>query len=333
MRALVVAAAIAAGGAVGPAGAQTGAPGGAQGQGPTDAIGWLQRIYNATERLSYTGTFVYQHGERVETSRITRIVDAGGVHERLETLDGTPREIVRVNEQVTCYLPQTMTMKVERQLDTRPFPAIRADPRALAEHYTIRKGGTERIAGLDCQSIVLEPKDKLRYGHKLWADVGSGMLVKAKTFNEKGEAVEQFAFTQLQIGGRIDRDQVKSRFAGKGRDWRVESNGMVTADLASHGWLLKSLPPGYRKVTEMKRNVGATVDVGHIVLSDGLAAVSVFIETLGEKAAQAPLGLSRQGAVNVYTRKLDSYLVTVVGEVPAESVRLIAQNVEYRRPQ
>jgi sigma-E factor negative regulatory protein RseB len=224
-------------------------------------------------------------------------------------------------------------MKVERQLDTRPFPAMRADPRELAQHYDIRKGGTERIAGHDCQSIVLEPKDNLRYGHKLWADVNSGMLVKAKTFNEKREAIEQFAFTQLQVGGRIDKDQVKSRFAGKGRDWRVESNDMVAADLARHGWLLKSLPPGYRKVTEMKRNVGTSVDVGHIVLSDGLAAVSVFIEALGEKSSQSPLGLSRQGAVNVYTRKLDSYLVTVVGEVPAESVRLIAQNVEYRRPE
>ena len=325
MRALVFAAALAAGGAVGPAAAQ--------GEGPSDATRWLQRIYTATERLSYTGTFVYQHGEQVETSRVTRIVDASGVHERLETLDGTPREILRINEQVTCYIPETMTMKVERLLDTRPFPGMRADPRVLAEHYNIRKGGTERIAGHDCQSIVLEPKDNLRYGHKLWADVATGMLVKAKTFNEKGEALEQFAFTQLQVGGRIDRDQVKSRFAGKGRDWRVESNEMVAADLARNGWLLKSLPPGYRKVTEMKRNVGASADVGHIVVSDGLAAVSVFIETLGEKASAVQLGPSRHGAVNVYTRKLESYLVTVVGEVPAESVKLIAQNVEYRRPQ
>lgn len=329
MRALVFAAALAASGAaVGPAAAQT-----AQGEAAGEALRWLQRIYTATERLSYTGTFVYQHGEQVETSRVTRIVDNSGVHERLETLDGTPREILRFNEQVTCYIPDTMTMKVERLLDTRPFPGMRADPRVLAEHYTIRKGGTERIAGHDCQSIVLEPKDKLRYGHKLWADVATGMLVKAKTFSENGEAVEQFAFTQLQVGGRIDREQVKSRFAGKGRDWRIESNETVPADLARNGWFLRSLPAGYRKVTEMKRNVGANADVGHIVVSDGLAAVSVFIETPGEKGSPTPLGPSRHGAVNVYTRKLDNYLVTVVGEVPAESVKLIAQNVEYRRPQ
>ena len=138
MRSLVVAVAVAASAAVGGTGAlaQTG----------PDAIGWLQRIYAATERLSYTGTFVYQHGGQVETSRITRVVDAGGVNERLETLDGTPREILRVNDQVTCYLPQTMTMKVERQLDAR-FPAMRAHPRELAENYHIRKAETERIAG------------------------------------------------------------------------------------------------------------------------------------------------------------------------------------------
>ncbi len=340
MRARAVAAALVTGAAVAAAGGALAQGAGAARPGasaPTregsDAASWLQRIYAATERLSYAGTFLYQHGEHSETSRITRIVDGSGVHERLEALDGTPREIVRVNEQVICYLPQTMTMKVERQSDTRPFPGMRAAPRELGEHYTIRKAETERIAGHDCQAIVLEPRDGYRYGHKLWADVSTGMLVRARTYNEKGEVVEQFAFTQLQIGGRIDREQVKSRYAGKGRDWKVESSGMVPADLARHGWLLKALPPGYRKVTELKRNVGASVDVGQIVLSDGLAAVSVFIEALGEKSPQAAPGASRQGAVNVYTRRLDNYLVTVIGEVPAESVKLIAQNVEYRRPQ
>jgi sigma-E factor negative regulatory protein RseB len=159
------------------------------------------------------------------------------------------------------------------------------------------------------------------------------MLVKAKTFNERHEVVEQFTFTQLQIGGRIERDQVKSRFAGKGRDWRVESAAMVPADLESHGWLLRSLPAGYRKITEMKRNLGPSANVGHIVLSDGLAAMSVFIEPLATRPSVGPLGPSRQGAVNVYTRTLDGHLVTVVGEVPAESVKLIANTLEYRRPQ
>ena len=324
MRAWVLAAALAAG-SLAPTG-----PGSAQ-QG-TDAAAWLKKIYAATEKLSYTGTFVYQQGEHSETSRLTRVVDASGVHERLEILDGTPREIIRFNEEVKCYIPSTMTVKVDRQMQTGPFPAMRADVRDFATHYTIRKAETERIAGYDCQAIVLEPKDNLRYGHKLWADVATGMLVKAKTFNERNEVVEQFSFTELQIGGRIDREKVKSRFAGKGRDWRVEQSAIVEADLAAEGWGLRSLPPGYRKVTELKRSVGASPDVGQIVVSDGLAAASVFIEPLGGRDGQPQLGLARHGALNVYVRKLENHLVTVVGEVPAEGVRQIGDSVEYRRP-
>ncbi|HKO88675.1 MAG TPA: MucB/RseB C-terminal domain-containing protein [Burkholderiales bacterium] len=298
-----------------------------------EALQWLQRIYTATDGLSYTGTFVYQHGDHVETSRITRIVDSAGVHERVETLDGPPREIVRENDEVKCYLPQVSKVKIDSQRETKPFPSMRGDQlKDIAEQYTIRKGEIERIAGYDCQALILEPKDNLRYGHKLWADVNTGMLVKAKTFNDKRELIEQFAFTQLQLGGRIDKDLVKSRFADKGRAWRVEVSGVTPADLSKSGWTLKSLPPGYKKIAELRRNMGETRDVGHIVVSDGLAAISVFIETLGAKTAQARVGPMKQGVLNVYTRKFDSHLVTVVGEVPGESVRAIAEAIEYRPP-
>ena len=298
-----------------------------------EALQWLQRIYSATDSLSYTGTFVYQHGDHVETSRITRIVDGTGVHERVETLDGPQREIVRNNEEVKCYLPKLEKVKIDSQRETKPFPAMRGDQlKDITEQYEIRKGEVQRIAGYDCQALILNPKDNLRYGHKLWADVATGMLVKAKTFNDKRELVEQFVFTQLQIGGRIDKELVKSRFADEGRNWRVEKSGMTAVDLTKEGWSLKELPPGYKKIAELRRNLGETPNVGHLVLSDGLAAVSIFIEGQGAKPGQTYFGPSRQGVLNIYTRKIDTHLITVVGEVPAESVRNIANSVEYRPP-
>src|SRR5687768_8069142 len=78
-----------------------------------EALQWLERTYSASQHLSYTGTFLYQHGDHIETSRIARLVDPSGVHERLETLDGMPREIIRNNDEVTCYLPASMTIKVD----------------------------------------------------------------------------------------------------------------------------------------------------------------------------------------------------------------------------
>jgi len=297
------------------------------------AMQWLQRVYSATQKLSYTGTFVYHHDDQVETSRITRLVVPSGTVEKLEVLDGIPREIIRSRDQVVCYLPSTMTVKIDKQSGRQAFPLILPDQlKDLTESYVIRKGDVERVAGFDCQVIVLEPKDNLRYGQRLCADTVTGMLLKAKTYNEKNEMLDAFAFTELKIGGHIDRDKVRARYAAKSRDWRVEDAGAVDSDLAQAGWSVRSPPPGFRKVKEMTRTLNGASGVGHIVFSDGLAAVSVFIEPSLARNANRQPGLSRQGAINIYARQVDSHWVTVVGEAPPESVKLIANAVEYRKP-
>jgi len=298
----------------------------------TSALQWLQRIYAATQKLSYTGVFVYQQGQQVETSRITHVVEASGPRERLETLDGTPREIIRTRDQVVCYLPASMTVKIDKQSGTRMFPAILPERlKELSENYNIRKGDVERVGGYDCQVIILEPRDRMRYGHRLWADLNTGMRRKAKTFDEKNEMLEQFSFTQLQIGGAIGREQLKARFSRASRDWRVEDSGAIRANLAEAGWTIRSSPPGFRTVTELLRTLGGTSGVGHIVLSDGLAAVSVFIQPAKSKQAASQPGLVRQGAINVYMRPVGDHWITVVGEAPPESVKYIADAVEYRK--
>lgn len=298
-----------------------------------DALSWLQRIHSATQKLNYTGTFVYRSGDQAETSRIVHVAGPHGAHERLETLDGQPREIVRSGDEVKCYLPGSMTVKIDRQTDRRVFPVLlSANLQEISEHYTVTKGRIERIAGYQCQAIVLQPKDKMRYGHKLWADTSTGMLLKSQTFNDRNEVVEQFAFTQIAIGGKIDQGELKSRFLAKSRDWRVQNSGAVATSLAASGWSINPDVPGFRKVTEMKRTQGTSTEIGHVVYSDGLAAVSVFIEPMANKISSPQLGLSRQGAINIFSRQVAEHLVTVVGEAPAASVKKIADSVEYRKP-
>jgi sigma-E factor negative regulatory protein RseB len=297
-----------------------------------DAQHWLQRIYEATQKLNYTGTFVYQHGQQVESSRITHLVDATGLHEKLEALDGVPREIIRTGEEVLCYMPTSMTLKIDKQPGQRSFFTILPEKfKELSENYSIRKGEAERAGGYDCQLIILEPKDRMRYGHRLCADLNTGMLLKAKTVDEHNEVLAQFAFTQIDIGGHIDRNKLKPRFSRKGPAWRVEDSGATRANLAESGWRIRSTPPGFRTVTELIRTLGGTSGVGHIVLSDGLAAVSVFIQPAASRSPAPQPGLARQGAINVYVRQVGSHWITVVGEAPAESVKYIANAVEYRR--
>lgn len=296
------------------------------------ALQWLQRIYAASEKLSYTGTFVYQQGQRVETSRIVHVADSAGPRERLETLDGVPREIVRTGDEVVCYLPASMTVKVDKQPGRRPFPAILSEQlKDVSENYNVRKGEIERVGGYSCQVLTLEPKDKMRYGHQLWADLNTGMLLRAKTFNDKNEMLEQFKFTQVKIGGPISRDELKPHYFRQSKDWHVEDSGATQANLAKSGWTIRSKPPGFRTVAELMRTVGGTGGVGHIVLSDGLAAISVFIEPASSRRPATQGGLARQGAINVYTRPVGNFWITVVGEAPAESVKYVANAVEYHK--
>ncbi len=298
-----------------------------------DALSWLQRIHAATQTLSYTGTFVYRSGDQAETSRIVHSVGSHGIRERLETLDGHPREIVRSGDEVKCYLPDSKTIKVDKQTDHKVFPALLPENlQDISEHYEVTKGGIERVAGYECQMIVLQPKDKLRYGHRFWVDAKTGMLLKSQTFNDKNEPIEQFSFTRVRIGGKIDHRQLTPRFLAQSRSWHVENSGAVSANLEALGWAIKPELPGFKKVTEMMRTQGGSSEVGHVIYSDGLAAVSVFIEPMANKTSMPPPGLSRQGAINIYSRQVAGHLVTVVGEAPAESVKQLAEAVEYHKP-
>lgn len=298
-----------------------------------DALSWLQRIHTATRTLNYTGTFVYRGGNQAETSRIIHSVGRRGIRERMETLDGRSREIVRSGDEVKCYLPDSKTIKIDKQTDHKVFPALLPENlQDISEHYEVAKGGIERVAGRECQLIVLQPRDKLRYGHRLWVDTKSGMLLKSQTFNDKNEPIEQFFFTRVRIGGRIDDDQLTPRFLASSRAWHVDNSGAVSTNLEALGWVIKPELPGFRKVTEMMRTQGGSSEVGHVIYSDGLAAVSVFIEPMTNKTSMPPSGLSRRGEINVYSRQVAGHLVTVVGEAPAESVKELAEAVSYHKP-
>lgn len=292
----------------------------------SEALAWLQRIAGAARELSYTGTFVYQHGDQVETSRITHFVDRSGEFEKLETLDGPKREIIRTDTEILTFFADTRTLRREKRSAQRTFPALLPEQlSSLTAYYRLRKGGHERIAGYDSQALVLAPRDEFRYGHKLWAEVKTGLLLKARMLNEHNEVVEQFHFAQVQINPPLTREAVKPSF-----QIPVQQAGSVTAPTAlaaDTGWTVRNQPAGFRKIMEMRRTKhNGEVRVSHLVYSDGLAAVSVFIEPLpaGHDFVE---GLSHQGAVTIYTKPMADQLVTVLGETPPVTVMQFGDSV------
>lgn len=342
-----------------------------------DSLDWLRTAIFASHLTDYSGVFVYQYGNNVETSRITHVVESDSEYEKLESLDGPKRLIVRHHGQVWCYINQKME-QVDSQHKRVIFPSLLPEQLAvLSENYQVQEGGVERVAEYNTQVVVFRPKDNLRYTHKIWVHTDSGLLLKAAILGSKNQLVEQYAFTQLQIGGEIDRSWVRSialrqnlmsvppTSANSGeaaglpmheaqrqpeqdpnsvtskyhnadesapasvRSVRVPAPlGAYIGDTAvNDGWRVDAIPPGFKKTMQIRRQMrGKHAPVVQLVYSDGLSAISIFIEPSDGEANDAG-GLSGRGAVNLYHKVVDKNLYTVVGEVPPRTVIQVLNSI------
>lgn len=304
----------------------------AESQASNQALQLLQKVATAAQKLTYTGVFVYQNGSRGETSRITHLIENGNELERLEVLDGSPREVIRFNEEVRCFLPENKLLIVERRNAQQFFPTLMpGNLAALTEHYLIRKGATARIAGVNSQVVIVEPRDEFRFGHQFWIDPRSGLLLKANLIGESGAVLETFAFMELKIGGPISRDMLRPQMEQTGGDWQVQRVQSTEARPDDGQWLFRNPLPGFRRTSGMKRQLRPDApESTQIIFSDGLAAISVFLEPMGARSKEEPSTFS-VGAVNVYKRQVADYQVIVMGDIPTVALRHFGEGVEPRR--
>lgn len=294
--------------------------------------GWLRTMAFAAHQTNFSGIFIYQAGGRVEMSRITHVLDEHGEHERLQGLEGSRREIVRHNDRVWMYLGDKK-VRFDKLNARRAFPALLPEQiLTLKENYVITQGEEDRVADYHAHTIRLQPKDTLRYARKMWAHSESGLLLKAVVLDEHERVIEQYAFSQLQIGGKIDRKWIPdSERDSEELAARAHLAPMPESNAASvaSGWQVDAIPPGFRKIIEMRRTLAhCPTPVMQIVYSDGLAALSIFIEQ-ADASARQNLGLSSQGAVHVYRKLMDGNYITVVGELPPRAVLQVAESVRY----
>lgn len=295
-----------------------------------ESAAWLNRAASAARQLNYSGTIVYQHGGHVETSRLVHVADGAGEFEKLVNLDGPAREVIRTQDEVRCYYPDAKVVRIEPRTFRNIFPSLSTQQQhSLLDFYELRKAEAARVAGIEAQAYLFVPRDALRYAHKFWADPATGLLLKARVLNEANDVVEQFAFTDIVIGGRIDRSAVRPTWSSVPPDWQVREGGPGDLEAKDTGWDVGKVPPGFTKVVEGYRSLrGKRAPVAHLVFSDGLVAISVFVEPMG--GAPHPIGSVQQGGTNIFMRQLDDHLVTVLGEVPAATIRQIANAVAHR---
>ena len=278
------------------------------------ALDWLKRAATAAKQQNYSGVYVYHHGEHVEGLRVYHRSDAAGEQEKVEVLDGTPRQFLRINNDVYCHLPDGKHVRLERNAARRFFPALLpAQPSGLAEHYDVKLGGVERVAGRVCQVVTLEPRDGYRYAFNLWLDRQTGLPLKSRIVNSNGGVVSMFVFSEIQVGKAPDVQLFRNDMAGK----RIQKASLDQP--AEVAWSVTP-PPGYERVQEAVRTLpGKREPVTHLVFSDGLSVLSMFVEQ-ADPQVQRLQGLSAEGAIGVYARQVDGYAVTTLGEVPNQAL-------------
>lgn len=299
---------------------------------PPDALSLLQRAAQAARQVNYEGTYVHTNGERTSTVRVSHVNASGEEHERIQPLDGAALEIVRRNDEMFCRFPDARTVRLDPRITARFFPGILgATAESIATSYEVKLGKTERVLGYECQWLRLEPRDALRYSQRVCSEVASGLILRARTLNEQNVVIEHYSFTDLKLGPQVGNHDLKSIFRARNRQWLTDGQRRDEVASADSGWSVASLPAGFRKVSELKRSLpGRAQPVAQIVLTDGLASVSVFVEsnlTPGRIAESS----SEDGTTTFYVRPMGEHLVTVLGEVPLATAQQVGRSVA-RRP-
>jgi sigma-E factor negative regulatory protein RseB len=238
---------------------------------------------------------------------------------------------VRRDDEMFCYYPDAKTVRLDRRVNARFFPSLfRAPAEVIGQSYDVKLGNVEHVLGYDCRWILLEPRDAKRFPERLCSEVGTGLVVRARTMSLQGQVLEQYTFTDLKLGPHVARGDVKSIFEARVKQWITDARPREEAKGVDTGWTVEKLPAGFEKMTELRRTLpGRPHPVSQLIYSDGLASLSVFVEPNGAPTRTREAS-SEDGTTTFFARPMGDQLVTVLGEVPLATAEQVAASVAHR---
>ena len=296
-----------------------------------DVNSWLMRMSDAASSLDYDGVYIHISGSHVDSLRIVHKIKPDGVHERLYALNGVPREVIRDPDKVWCFIPdKSMGVLGVRPGKDSGFPGFMvSNIEQLQDNYDMSVGSQDRIADRNATLVRIMPRDGMRYGYDLWADNETGLLLKSQLIDHTGNAVEQYLFALLNISKNIPDASLDPMTPKSELVWHSDKKPALITAVRESDWEVLSLPAGYKIIKMVRRWMPMEKNaVEHMVLSDGLSAVSVFIEASSDGIM--PVSLDSMGAVSAYSTGRDGWQITVIGEVPPDAVKKIGDSLVYR---
>ena len=267
----------------------------------------LERMSVALQELSYQGVFVYRRDEDLSAMKVVHLAHKEGERELLLTLTGEARETVRDSRRFGL-----MGQQVAGRLA------------GVENYYQLAAVGRDRVAGREARLIAVAPRDQFRYGYRLWLDAKTGLLLKSDLLGEQGRVLEQVMFTSIELLPEKEKQRLLAETGSQPA--AADERGAVVVERTK--WQVVSIPAGFQLITT--RATTPQGGVAHMIYSDGLASVSIFIEAEQGSNEKAFTGVSSMGAVNAYGNLVAGHQVTVVGEVPEVTVKTIGQSIRYQ---
>lgn len=287
---------------------------------------WLKRMHDASRKRAYTGTFVVTSDAMLASARIWHACEGEQQIERVDALTGPPRTTFRRNDHVVTFMQDSKVARIERREALGLFPnLLQATDGAIGDFYTVRHLGQDRVAGFEADIVLLKPKDKLRFGYRIWSEKKSGLVIKLQTLDGQDRVLEQAAFSELQIDAPVRLEKL-ARMMSNTAGYRTERLENVPVDPASEGWELRDGVPGFKAMSCIRRAGQAAAEPGTLqwVFSDGLASVSLFLEPYDAQRHQKE-GLVALGATQSLMVRRDGWWLTAVGEVPHGTLKAFSQ--------
>lgn len=276
----------------------------------------MNRLGQAEQQQSFQGTFVYERNGSFSTHNIWHRVQDGKVRERLLQQDGSAQEVVRIDGHTQCVSGSLIS-----GLGNTEGTARALDPQKLKNWYDLAVIGKSRVAGRPAVIVSLTPRDQHRYGFELHLDKETGLPLKSLLLNDKGQLLERFQFTRLNIAEPADSDLQAST------ECKAVVQDAGKAAVVKTSWHSDWLPPGFELTNSaVRKDPETNVQVSSLMYDDGLARFSVFLEPLnGATVTDTRTQLGPTAAVSRrLTTPQGEMMVTVVGEIPIGTAERIA---------
>ena len=285
----------------------------------------LDRMTHVVTVIDYEGTVIRRENGDSEALKIVHKIIDGVINEKLVTQEGNGLEIIRIGNEVHCILPDKQTVLIEDwNNQSTLFSALPSSEIRYGADYDVSIVREDRVAGRRAIMLAIRPHDAFRYGHRIWLDNETSFPLKTELISVDGELIEQIKFADIRLGTNIANAALAPTMSLDNFSWYKQPARYESQEVETN-WESTDLPSGFRATSSKTEQLpGADAPVTHIVYSDGMATVSVFIAEKNEtKFAEK----SNVGASSTYSMQQGDFQITVVGEVPASTVQRIATSM------